>query len=119
MLPGLSDHRFVHAATYSYARQALNSGVRVFTYNGFLHAKSMVFDRAVATIGSANLDCRSFSLNFEINAFIYDADFAAQCEDIFMADLAHCVELDEDWFSRRSHVTLAAYSVTRLLAPLM
>ena len=119
MLPGLSDNRFVYTATYGYARQVFNYGVRVYSYNGFLHAKSIVFDRAVASIGTANVDCRSFSLNFEINAFIYDTGFAAQCEDIFMHDIGNCIELDEDWFADRSPLTRAAYSVTRLFAPLM
>lgn len=119
MLPALSDHFFVHAATCGYARQILDSGVRVYLYKGFLHAKTVVFDRSVASIGTANVDYRSFSLNFEINAFIYDRDFAAQCEDTFMLDLELCTEVDEDWFERRSPLTRAAYSASRLLAPLM
>lgn len=119
MLPGLSDNRFVHTATYSYARQVLSYGVKVYSYNGFLHAKSIVFDRAIASIGTANVDCRSFSLNFEINAFIYDVGFATRCEDIFMHDIGNCVDLNGDRFSRRSPITHGAYSITRLFAPLM
>ena len=119
MLPGRADHRIVHAASLGYARHILGSGVRVFVYDGFLHAKTIVFDRSVASIGTANVDYRSFSLNFEINAFIYDQDFAAQCENIFLRDLENCVELDRDWFENRSPLTRAAYSASRLLAPLM
>ena len=119
MLPGLSDRLFVHFATHAYARQILGSGVRVFLYNGFLHAKTMVFDRSVASIGTANVDYRSFSLNFEINAFIYNQNFAAQCEDTFMRDLENCTELDEGWFESLSPLTRAAHSVSRLLAPVM
>lgn len=119
MLPGKSDNPLVQAATCSYARQMLNTGVRVYMYKGFLHAKTIVFDRAAASIGTANLDYRSFSLNFEINAFIYDPDFAAQCEDAFLRDLDNCIELDEDWFERLSPFTRAAYSAARLLAPVI
>lgn len=119
MLPGLKDHLFVHTASLGYARQLLGTGVRLFLYNGFLHAKTLVIDGAVASIGTANLDYRSFSLNFEINAFIYNEPFAAQYEDIFRADLDNCAELDEHWFADRSPFTRAAYSATRLLAPVM
>ena len=119
MLPGKSDNALAHAATCGYARQVLESGVQVCMYDGFLHAKTIVSDGKVASIGTANADCRSFSLNFEINAFIYDEDFAARYETIFLDDSKNCLDLDDDWFTRHSPVTRAMYSVTRLLAPLM
>ena len=93
MLPGVPDHRFVMSATYSYARQLLNLGVKVYSYRGFMHAKTMVFDGVAASIGSANIGNRSFQLNFEVNAFVYDKDFARQYERIFLNDLAHCDEI--------------------------
>lgn len=119
MLPRLIDHFFVHGATYSYAQLALQAGVRIFRYNGFLHAKTLVVDGAAATIGTANFDNRSFSLNFEINAFIYDAAFASDCERIFLQDQEHCDELTEDWFRKRNPFVKASYSVCRLFAPLI
>jgi cardiolipin synthase len=119
MLPGLADHLFVYGATYSYARLILDAGVRIFRYNGFLHAKTIVFDGEVAGIGTANFDNRSFALNFEIHAFVYNADFATACERVFLADQASCSELTEEWFLRRSPVTRAACNACRLFAPLI
>lgn len=119
MLPGKSDNNIVHAATYSYARQALGFGVKVFRYNGFLHAKTVVTDHSITSIGTANIDYRSFSLNFEINAFIYNEAFARRCEAVFTRDLTRCTALDEEWFARRNPLVRAAFGVTRLFAPLM
>ena len=119
MLPGLTDHLLVHSATLSYARQMLDSGVKVYMYQGFLHAKTLVFDGAAASIGTANLDNRSFALNFEINAFIYSQDFAKAYEAIFLRDLENCTELREEWYLERSPVVRGFYSACRLMSPLM
>ncbi|MDR1572428.1 MAG: cardiolipin synthase, partial [Clostridiales Family XIII bacterium] len=74
MIPHMPDHMFVYWATYSYVGQLINVGARAFVYDaGFLHAKTMAVDGEVASVGSANFDIRSFRLNFETNAFIYDA----------------------------------------------
>lgn len=119
MLPGLSDKWLVHSATYGYAWQLLDAGVKVYMYPGFLHAKTMVFDGEAASIGTANLDNRSFALNFEVNAFIYDKSFAAEYERIFLRDQEQCTELSGQWFADRRPLTRAAYGFSRLLAPLM
>jgi cardiolipin synthase len=93
--------------------------VKIYRYNGFLHAKTVVVDGTAASIGSANLGTRSFSLNFEVNAFIYDAGFAAEYERIFLEDLKHCTQLDHAWFANRSAATRFTYSVCRLFSPLI
>ena len=119
MLPSLNDHRVSQMAALGYARQALESGVRVFLYNGFLHAKSAVSDGLVASVGTANINNRSYLLDFEINAYIYDSDFAAACEGIFLEDQRHCQELNLDWFREKGRLTQAVYNFSRLFAPLM
>lgn len=119
MLPQLADHFFVHAAVMNYTRQVLQAGVKVYKYQGFLHAKTIVSDGMAASIGTANLDIRSFALNFEINAFIYSQAFAAKCESVFLRDLENCTELREDWYMSRSPAIRGLYSACRLLAPLM
>ena len=84
MIPCMPDHMFVYWATYSYAADLVASGGRVFVYDkGFLHSKLMIADGQVFSCGSANFDRRSFSLNFEANAFVYDADEAMKMESIF------------------------------------
>lgn len=70
MIPSMPDHPFVYRATEYYARELINKGVELYRYdNGFLHAKTMVIDGQISSVGSANLDFRSFKLNFEGNAF--------------------------------------------------
>ncbi|MFW6214559.1 MAG: cardiolipin synthase [Alkalispirochaetaceae bacterium] len=119
MLPGVPDHQVVYLASHSFLRDLLEEGVQVYHYRGFLHAKMVVIDAAVASIGTTNIDNRSFALNFEINAFIYNREFAARCEAIFETDLEQSYSLDRDWFASRSLWWNGASAVTRLLAPLL
>ncbi len=119
MIPGLADHKLVHKATFGYARQALEFGVRVFMYHGFLHSKTAVCDATVATIGTANLSNRSFHINFEVNLFVHDETFAAQQEAIFLHDQQNCVELTEEWFRRQPLTSRFLYNAARLIAPMI
>lgn len=70
MIPNKPDHPFVYWATYSYIGELLKAGASVFIYdNGFIHAKTIVVDEEISSVGTANIDMRSFKLNFEVNAF--------------------------------------------------
>lgn len=102
MIPCMPDHPFVYWANYAYCGELIKSGARVFRYeNGFLHAKTLVVDGEVSTVGSANFDVRSFRLNFEANAFVYDKDFAAKMEKTFEDDMKLSTEVTlEDYESR-------------------
>ena len=91
MIPCMPDHPFVYRTTLLNAGELINEGAHVYIYeNGFLHAKTMTVDCEVCTVGSSNFDIRSFRLNFETNAFIYDGAVAEQMEEIFLEDLKHC-----------------------------
>lgn len=93
MMPALPDHPLVHWAGLDYLGDLLPSGVRAFLFeDGFLHAKTIVVDGEVASIGSANWDIRSFALNFETNAIIYCQKVAARQEEAFLQDLTVCRE---------------------------
>src|SRR5699024_6158040 len=73
MIPNKPDHPFVYWATLSYIGDLLNAGAEVYIYQkGFLHAKTIIVDGKIASVGTANIDVRSFRLNFEVNAFLYD-----------------------------------------------
>ncbi len=73
LFPKIADHKIVNTASYSYFQEILESGGKVYLYNkGFLHSKVIIIDDFMASTGSANMDLRSFKLNFEVNAFIYD-----------------------------------------------
>lgn len=120
MIPCMPDHPLVYWATYSYAGELVKSGGRVFIYeNGFLHSKTMVVDGEVGTVGSANFDRRSFSLNFESNAFIYDKKEAQTMERIFCEDLKECRELTISLYENRSRTIKVKEVAARLLSDLL
>ena len=86
MIPCKPDHPFVYRATQYYARTLANEGVTIYYYErGFMHAKTVMVDGKMASVGSANLDYRSFKLNFEMNCFIYDPTVTDQLERMISA----------------------------------
>lgn len=120
MLPSKPDHRVVYWASKFYLGELLDVGVKCYLYkNGFLHAKTVVVDKTIASVGTANIDIRSFKLNFEVNALIYDTQKAIELGEIFEADLLDCVELTADDYRRRPHINKIAESCARLLSPIL
>ena len=120
MLPYRADNRLTHLGSCSYLAEALRAGVKVYFYKkGFLHSKLMVSDDELSTVGSTNVDFRSFEHNFEVNAFIYDTETALQMREIFLQDQRECVQVfSKNWEKRPWH-RKAAESIVRLLAPLL
>lgn len=119
MIPCKPDHPFVYWATLSFAADLLDAGVRVYTYdNGFIHAKTIVVDGKAGSVGSANWDVRSFRLNFEANAFFYDAAVGEELKRRFIEDLALSTELTPERYGRRSRQIRFKESISRLFSPL-
>jgi len=120
MIPCKPDHPFVYWATYSYAGDLIEAGARCFTYeNGFLHAKGVMVDGMVSCFGTANMDIRSFELNFEVNATIYDAPTTEQLERAFLQDLQECREVTWAVYEARSLWVRIKEQGSRLLSPLL
>lgn len=119
MIPKLKDHPLVHPASLGYAQLVQEHGVKVYLYNGFLHAKSIICDEHIVSIGSSNFDIRSFSLNFEINAFLYSQEFARKNVEIFEHDITNSELLDKQWFEQKSVLYKGFCKIARLFAPLM
>ncbi len=120
MLPWHTDSRLTHWATCSYLADMLQAGVKVYFYRkGFLHSKLMVSDDRLATVGSANMDFRSFEHNFEVNAFVYDTEFALQMREVFLQDQRDCVQLHLKHWQKRSSSRKMLESFVRLLSPLL
>ena len=95
MIPDKPDHLLVYPATLSYADELAEAGARIFIYrNGFLHAKTVLVDHEMGSVGTANMDYRSFRLNFEVNAFFYDADLGGRLRDVYLDDLTLCTPFD-------------------------
>lgn len=121
MLPEKGDANFiVTQASRSYIKDMLSAGVKVFLYKkGFLHSKAMVSDDDVVSIGSTNLDIRSFEQDFEINAFIYDRDLAVRMRDIFLQDEADCERIALAEWESRPAIKRFGESLARLFSPLL
>jgi cardiolipin synthase len=120
MIPCMPDHMFVYWATYSYVGILLNLGAKIYIYDeGFMHAKTICVDGEVASIGSANFDIRSFRLNFEANAFIYDAAEVYKLEAIFESDMMKSHELTKHLYRNRPLMVKFKESISRLLSDLL
>lgn len=120
MLPSKPDHKLVYWASYSNLREVLNCGAACYLYEkGFLHAKTIVVDGRIATVGTANMDNRSFKLNFEINAFIYDTTTASRLHELFLEDLHYSTELTKEMYNNRPLVNRFKESCARLLSPIL
>ena len=120
MLPERADNFITRPANRAYYEEILTAGVRLFLRQGeFIHSKTFVCDDYLSSIGSANIDSRSFDINYEINTYIYDEQTARECKKIYEADLEQSRELTlEEWSQRPWHNRLAE-SVIRLLSPLL
>jgi len=119
MIPLIPDKKFVYRATTSYIHDLLECGIKVYLYKGFLHSKMVVVDGEIASIGTANLDIRSFLLDFEINAFIYDTKFTQKCVDIFEADVEKSEILTMEKYKARGVGTKIEEAISRLFSPLL
>ncbi|HDS1734920.1 cardiolipin synthase [Pseudomonas sp. BP8] len=120
LIPARPDHRIVYAASSLFAFEAVRAGVRMFRYQpGFLHQKVVLVDDEVSAIGSANLDNRSFRLNFEITLLTVDRAFADQVEAMLLDDLAQAKEITaED--SRDTHrLQQLGMRIARLISPIL
>ena len=120
MIPSKSDSSLSDASTKSYISRALEAGVRVFLYNkGFLHSKAIVIDDFLSIVGSCNMDERSFTQNFEANAFIYEAKTALQLKKLFLHDTDNCEELTLKTWSARKKSQKLKESFARLFSPIL
>jgi cardiolipin synthase len=120
LIPSRRDHHVVFAASKLYAYDALLAGVRIFRYQpGFLHQKVVLVDDIGAAIGSANLDNRSFRLNFEIMVLTVDGQFASDVETMLLRDFALSSEIDTSDYRGAAAWRRVAMHVARLFAPIL
>lgn len=120
MIPKKADAFITHKGTMSYLDELMKSGVKVYFYRaGFLHSKLWVADDEWASVGSTNLDFRSFEHNFEANAFFYDEKTVCTMKEIFLEDMKKCMTLSQKIWDKRSFKNKIVESVVRMLAPLL
>ncbi|NDV57132.1 cardiolipin synthase [Bacteroides sp. 519] len=120
MIPKRADSSITQWGSRSYLSDILMAGVKVYFYQkGFLHSKMMVSDDKLSTVGSTNIDFRSFEHNFEVNAFIYDMESALMLKDVFLQDQRECIRISPKAWSKRPLHQKAIESAVRLIAPLL
>jgi cardiolipin synthase A/B len=120
MIPGNPDHPFVFWASRSFLGELLQYGANVYFYEkGFLHAKTMIVDSEVSTVGTTNLDARSFKLNFEINALIYNERIALELESLFETDSAESHLFTKEMYAERKWTEKFKEGVSSLLSPIL
>jgi cardiolipin synthase len=120
LLPEKADHRSVHLASFSYYPRALPAGIKLFRYtDGFLHQKVFLVDRTCAAVGTANLDNRSFRLNFELTLLNYDAAFIQAVETMLEDDFNHSRAVALKEYTERPFLFRLAVQSARLLAPIL
>lgn len=120
MFPNKPDHIFVYWATYSFVGELLQYGAKAYIYDdGFIHSKGIIVDDFLASFGTCNFDIRSFKLNFEVNAFIYDRSTAYQLRTIFENDIKVSRELTLNDYMERSLFIKIKESFSRLFSPVL
>lgn len=120
MLPRIGDSWAARYASRSYFEELMESGIKIYWYcKGMLHAKTMVVDHKFSTIGTCNMDYRSFDINFEINALIFDLETASNLNENFESDKDDCQLLDLKKWRERSRSYKFKESFCRLWAPLL
>jgi cardiolipin synthase len=120
MIPDKPDHPFVYWATYAHIGEMIMAGANCYTYrDGFIHAKAMVVDDEVLCCGTANMDIRSFALNFEVNATVYNVAKAKEMSAAFREDLRHCHLVTKDGYLGRSLPVRFKEQLFRIFSPLL
>ncbi|WP_040260389.1 cardiolipin synthase [Pseudomonas massiliensis] len=120
LIPSRPDHRVVYAASSLYASEAVRAGIRIFRYQpGFLHQKVVLVDNEISAIGSANMDNRSFRLNFEVMLLTIDEGFASQVSDMLEQDFALAKELTVADSKKTHRVLKLGMRIARLISPVL
>lgn len=120
MIPCKPDHLFVYWATYSYIGEMVEAGARCYTYdNGFLHTKCLCVDSLVSCVGTANMDIRSFQLNFEVNAVIYNEETTERLMEAFERDMKESTLISKKEYEERKFLIRVKEQFCRLLSPVL
>ena len=111
----------VNKASRTYLGELIRCGVEVYFYdiNSFVHAKTLSIDGQICTLGTANMDIRSFELNYEINTVIYNSEFTQRLDNLFFEDLKKCRRFTLDEYESASHVDKFIEGVTRIFSSLL
>jgi cardiolipin synthase len=120
ILPSRSDSRLAWYGSLSYIRELLEADISVYFYNkGFTHGKLLVVDDVISSVGTANMDIRSFDQNLEVNAIVYNEKIAESIKESFLNDLGSCDKVVYEEFIKRPFTRKVAESIARIFGPLL
>lgn len=120
MIPSKADHLIVYWASHGNIEDLIRAGVKVYTYDkGFIHSKMLLVDSISASIGTANLDIRSFKINFEVNAFIYDDTILKELEEYYLDDISESTLIKIENYIKRGNMQKLKEATGRLFSPLL
>lgn len=120
IIPDRADSRLVKLASLSYVEELMTAGVKFYEYTkGFIHAKVLIVDELLASVGTANMDMRSFFCNFELTAVMFDKEPIDRLVEDFEKDLENSRLIDEEAFHKRSRSQKAAEILCRMLSPML
>lgn len=119
MIPNKPDHRTVFWVSLSYLKDMVDSGADVYLYDGFLHSKTLVVDGEILSVGTCNIDNRSFGLNFEDTVVMYSKRLAEEYKKAFEEDLKNCLDADVMYFKKKRWLTKFAQAIFRLFSPIL
>ncbi len=120
MIPKMPDHPFVYWATTSYVGELIRLGAKVYKYQkGFLHCKVLIVDDYISAVGSANMDIRSFLLNFEVSAIVYDSKINTKLMEQYFLDIENSIEYTREMREQRGNIVKIKEAFSRLLTPVL
>lgn len=119
IVPGFWDKWYVKEAAFDFIRECINNGIKFYSYNGFIHSKMVIIDDEIVTIGTTNIDTRSFELHYEVNTIFYHQQLAKECGTIFQKDIENSTQLSEKDFIKYNPIRRAWWRFFRLFSPLL
>lgn len=120
LLPARSDSKTVFWATRSYVSELLDAGINIYFYEkGFPHSKLLIVDGVLSSVGTANMDIRSFDQNFEVSALIYDVEITTELQNYFLTDLTNSTQITREIWDKRPRWESIKESVARIFSPLL
>lgn len=119
MIPKVPDKIYAYYCTTSYAKELVESGIKVYMWNGFIHSKTLLIDDQISSVGTVNMDYRSFNLHFEVTTFIYDEVFGTRMREVFEEDLKNSTPFDSEYIKNRPWYQKFLERVLRLFSSLM
>ena len=120
IVPGVADKKLVYNVTQSYFPELIKGGVKIYRYTpGFIHAKTVVTDDKIGTVGTINFDYRSLYLHFECGVWMFNSGTLYEIKDDFMNTLGKCEEITEQMLAETGPIRRLARAVLRMIAPIL